>query len=270
MAMPTNITSATPFSPHLLWAGYLLGFALGGFFDGILLHQVLQWHHLLTAVERPPFKDIKIQLLADGIFHVLMYVIAIVALRSLWKAKQDYAVPNADRMLLANVFIGFGTWHILDGVLSHWILSIHHIRMDSEHVLLWDLLWFFTFGVAFVLIGWCIRNGRGKGGGSKRSASATALLLAITIAAAGLLASLPPANVSTVLVFFKPGTAPLKIFAGINAVDGRILWAARTGDVWALDISDKQKTSLLYKYGAYLVSSSPLAIGCLAWTNTQV
>lgn len=29
------------------WAGYLLGFALGGFFDGILLHQVLQWHHLL-------------------------------------------------------------------------------------------------------------------------------------------------------------------------------------------------------------------------------
>ncbi|HEX6011733.1 MAG TPA: DUF2243 domain-containing protein [Geminicoccaceae bacterium] len=27
-----------PFS----WAGHLLGFAMGGFFDGILLHQILQ------------------------------------------------------------------------------------------------------------------------------------------------------------------------------------------------------------------------------------
>jgi uncharacterized membrane protein len=27
----------------------LLGFALGGFFDGILLHQILQWHHLLSS-----------------------------------------------------------------------------------------------------------------------------------------------------------------------------------------------------------------------------
>lgn len=27
---------------------FLLGVGLGGFVDGILLHQVLQWHHLLT------------------------------------------------------------------------------------------------------------------------------------------------------------------------------------------------------------------------------
>ena len=31
------------------WAGYSLGFGIGGFFDGILLHQVLQWHHLLSG-----------------------------------------------------------------------------------------------------------------------------------------------------------------------------------------------------------------------------
>ena len=37
-------------------AGLLLGMALGGFFDGILLHQMLQWHHLLSGaggVEAP-------------------------------------------------------------------------------------------------------------------------------------------------------------------------------------------------------------------------
>jgi uncharacterized membrane protein len=28
--------------------GVLLGLGLGGFVDGIVLHQILQWHHMLT------------------------------------------------------------------------------------------------------------------------------------------------------------------------------------------------------------------------------
>jgi len=32
----------------------LLGIGLGGFLDGIVLHQVLQWHHLLTATGDHP------------------------------------------------------------------------------------------------------------------------------------------------------------------------------------------------------------------------
>ncbi len=34
-------------------AGIFLGLGLGGFFDGIILHQVLQWHHLFTSVGFP-------------------------------------------------------------------------------------------------------------------------------------------------------------------------------------------------------------------------
>jgi uncharacterized membrane protein len=34
-------------------AGLLFGLGLGGFFDGILLHQVLQWHHMLTSAGYP-------------------------------------------------------------------------------------------------------------------------------------------------------------------------------------------------------------------------
>ncbi|MGD9755596.1 MAG: DUF2243 domain-containing protein, partial [Acidimicrobiia bacterium] len=32
----------------VLGPGLLIGIGLGGFVDGIVLHQVLQWHHLLT------------------------------------------------------------------------------------------------------------------------------------------------------------------------------------------------------------------------------
>ncbi|MCK1539441.1 DUF2243 domain-containing protein, partial [Bradyrhizobium sp. 176] len=30
-------------------AGVLLGLGLGGFFDGIVFHQLLQWHHMLSG-----------------------------------------------------------------------------------------------------------------------------------------------------------------------------------------------------------------------------
>ena len=63
---------------HWTWAGAILGFALGGFFDGILLHQILQWHHLLSLV--PGMADLRLQVLWDGYFHALMYLLAAVAL----------------------------------------------------------------------------------------------------------------------------------------------------------------------------------------------
>ncbi|HCW19238.1 MAG TPA: hypothetical protein DHL02_15075 [Achromobacter sp.] len=54
------------------WAGYLLGFGMGGFFDGILLHQILQWHHLLSGLSAATLADLRVQVVADGVFHALM------------------------------------------------------------------------------------------------------------------------------------------------------------------------------------------------------
>ena len=71
--------SLRPFSGEFRWAGYMLGFGLGGFFDGIVLHQLLQWHHLLSGLEQARL-DIRLLILWDGIFHALMYLVAIVGL----------------------------------------------------------------------------------------------------------------------------------------------------------------------------------------------
>lgn len=35
---------------RLIVAGIFLGLGLGGFFDGIVLHQILQCHHMLSHV----------------------------------------------------------------------------------------------------------------------------------------------------------------------------------------------------------------------------
>jgi uncharacterized membrane protein len=66
--------------------GHCAGPCLGGFFDGILLHQILQWHHLLSLV--PGADSISVQVLWDGYFHAIMYVIAVVGLSNLWRSRE--------------------------------------------------------------------------------------------------------------------------------------------------------------------------------------
>lgn len=60
-SLPQRPRGRSPTMPHRppsrgfpLSSGILLGLGLGGFFDGIALHQLLQWHHLLTSAGYPP------------------------------------------------------------------------------------------------------------------------------------------------------------------------------------------------------------------------
>src|SRR3954467_2226752 len=53
--------------------GFLLGVGLGGFVDGIVFHQILQWHHMLTATGDHPagtVAGLEDNTLADGFFHL--------------------------------------------------------------------------------------------------------------------------------------------------------------------------------------------------------
>jgi uncharacterized membrane protein len=52
-------------------AGILLGLGMGGFFDGIVLHQLLQWHHMLTSAGYPAdsVPNLEVNTFWDGLFH---------------------------------------------------------------------------------------------------------------------------------------------------------------------------------------------------------
>ena len=68
-------------------AGILFGLGLGGFFDGIVLHQLLQWHHMLTSAGYPAdsVRNLEINTLWDGIFHASTYVFVALGLAILWR-----------------------------------------------------------------------------------------------------------------------------------------------------------------------------------------
>jgi len=257
--MSTAVSRPDPPPPvRLTWAGVLLGFALGGFFDSILLHQVLQWHHLLSAV--PGVQDIRVQVLADGLFHALMYVVALGGVALLWTGRRALAARGVGHRLPADALVGFGVWHVLDGVVSHWVLGIHRIRMDVADPLLWDLAWFVVFGVVPAALGWWLRR---QGGGSGGLRPAVALTLAVL--AAGPVAALPPAGDGPVVVLFRSGVTPADVFGALAAVDGRTVWSDASGQLWAVDLPAGGNPMRLYRHGALLVSRSLPVLGCLNW-----
>ena len=68
-------------------AGLLFGLGLGGFFDGIVLHQVLQWHHMLTSAGYPAnsVPNLEVNTLWDGFFHLSTYVFVVLGLFILFR-----------------------------------------------------------------------------------------------------------------------------------------------------------------------------------------
>ena len=264
MATPTS-------SSPLRWAAILLGFSLGGFYDGILLHQILQWHHLLSNVGA--VNDMRTQVLFDGIFHALMYVVAAVALAKLWKARAAANGPGAGRQLWGYALLGFGLWHIVDSVVSHWITGIHRIKIDSPNPLAWDLLWVIAFGIVPVLIAWrMLRKGASGGGGSSgsngRRAAAT---LGVAALVAGSIAAVPAASdPSQIVVLFAPGVPGHQAFNALASVDARVLWVDRSGGMWAVRMDDPKLANKLYQHGALLVSNTGFSLGCLTWTKAAV
>lgn len=243
-----------------LGAAVLLGVAFSGFFDGILLHQVLQWHHLLSLAPGAP-DDLGFQVMADGAFHILMYVLALVALAWLWAQRQGLQAPGAGRRLIGGAIAGFGAWNVLDVGLFHWILRIHHVRLDTPDWLAWDVLWFVALGLAPAAVGLLVVKRPGRGGGR-----GAALLLALGVCGAALWAAAPPPQTDRVLVVFAPGTAPDRMMDAVAAVDG--LLVETSANAMVVQLPAPRHAWRLYGQGALMVSTAGPA-GCLAWTRTK-
>ena len=110
-------------------AGFFLGLGLGGFFDGIIFHQVLQWHQMLTSAGYPAdnVRNLQINTLWDGLFHLTTYIFVAVALFLLWRTAQQH-VPWSGKLLVGTILMGFGIFNGVEGLVAHHLLGIHHVN----------------------------------------------------------------------------------------------------------------------------------------------
>ena len=140
-------------------AGFFLGLGLGGFFDGIILHQVLQWHHMMTSAGYPPnsVENLRLNTLLDGLFHLSTYIFVAIGLILLWRAAHQKHVRWSGKMLAGTMLMGFGTFNVVEGIIDHHLLGLHHVNetVSPELWIFWDV-GFLIWGAAMLVGGWML------------------------------------------------------------------------------------------------------------------
>lgn len=156
----------------------LLGVGLGGLFDGIVLHQILQWHHLLTSTRghsATTVRGLEVNTLADGLFHAFTVALLILGVFMLWERVRG-GVARTWRSLLGWALFGWGVFNVVEGVIDHHLLRLHHVR-PGPNEFVWDV-GFLALGAVLMLLGWALarsderRAGDNLRGGPSRNARA--------------------------------------------------------------------------------------------------
>ena len=121
---------------RLTFATTVLGIALGGLFDGIVFHQILQWHHLVSSrVPVTTVADLEVNTLADGLFHAAAWIVALVGVWMLWAAGAERHRPGGGRILVGGLIAGWGAFNLVEGIVDHYVLQIHHVRSGPDQAL---------------------------------------------------------------------------------------------------------------------------------------
>lgn len=135
--------------------GLLLGLGVGGLIDGVVIHQILQWHHMISDTDGnsvTTVEGLEANTLADGFFHVgtmVLMALGVIGLLAAWRRGQRAPSPLFQ---LGLVLAGWGLFNIVEGTVDHLILGVHHVRDDLGGPLSWDI-GFLIFGVLLVVVG---------------------------------------------------------------------------------------------------------------------
>ena len=145
----------------LIAAGVFMGAGLGGFVDGIILHQILQWHNMFSA-QIPPndLVSAKVNMFWDCLFHAAVWVMTAIGLNLLWRAGARRDVPWSGRTFfrLASCRLGIVQFDRRHDRSSD--TGIHHVYEYTDNKLPWDLA-FLASGAVLLLGGWSlIRSGQ--------------------------------------------------------------------------------------------------------------
>ena len=146
----------------LLSASLALGIGMGGFVDGILFHQILQFHNMLSArIPNTDYVGAKVNMVWDGVFHAGVWAITAAGILLLWRAGRSAGANLSGRLLAGGLLMGWGLFNLVEGLIDHHLLQLHHVY-EPMGLSMWDygfLLW----GAAMVLGGWAFARREARG-----------------------------------------------------------------------------------------------------------
>ena len=132
----------------------VLGFGFMGAMDGVIFHQLLQWHSVVMQADRAG------QIVSDGVFHFGVTIALIVGGVLLWLGGKPSDLSRGIRLLVGGFLLGSGIFNIVEGLINHHLLQIHRVKPGDPNALMYDLA-FLAIGILLVVIGLLVKR-RGK------------------------------------------------------------------------------------------------------------
>lgn len=162
VAMHPGQRARTPIP--LTAAATVLGIGIGGFIDGIVLHQILQWHQMLSnRISTDNVVNKSVNMFWDGIFHAFTLTTTIIGIYLLWKLLKRRNINRSGWLLAGGMSIGWGLFNITEGIINHHLLELHHVRENTFNSGLWDY-GFLGFSLLLLFSGWGLyRKGKQQG-----------------------------------------------------------------------------------------------------------
>src|SRR5215217_160213 len=146
----------------LLSAALILGIGIGGFIDGIVFHQILQWHEMISA-KLPPTTYVakSVNMFWDGIFHVVTLVVTITGIVMLWKLLHRGDIDRSGNLLAGGLVGGWGLFNIVEGLFDHHLLKLHNVREVTPDKAMWNY-GFLLFSIPLLVFGFVLVRTRKK------------------------------------------------------------------------------------------------------------
>jgi uncharacterized membrane protein len=142
-------------------AAVLSGIGLGGFVDGIVLHQILQWHNMVSNWYPPTTMEaMSFNMTWDGIFHAAVWLFTFIGILMLWSAAyRRRTIPTFTKFIGAMI-LGWGLFNLVEGTIDHQLLAVHYVRQAPNYTV-YNLTFLVVAGIGFILTGWLMmRAGR--------------------------------------------------------------------------------------------------------------
>lgn len=142
----------------LFSAAMVLGIGIGGFIDGIVLHQLLQWHEMLTnKIPADTLVNKSINMFWDGVFHLFTLLTTLVGIYLLWRLAKRTDINKSGYLLIGGLLGGWGLFNLVEGIINHQILKLHNVYEYTPTPDLYNYS-FLASGVALLMLAWLFRK----------------------------------------------------------------------------------------------------------------
>ncbi|QZH74249.1 MAG: DUF2243 domain-containing protein [Erythrobacter sp.] len=139
--------------PSIAPAGIVLGIGLGGFIDGIVFHQILQLHNMISAKVPPDtMQNMSQGMVADGWFHIGTWLATVIGVALLWRAlnRRQTMLPSG-AAFIGYLLAGWGWFNLVEGLIDHHLLGLHHV-VERLGLSMFDWL-YLASGVVLIVLG---------------------------------------------------------------------------------------------------------------------